>query len=145
MNDNFSDRMVTVLEYVREEALRLGDETIGVEHLILGIIREGKGTAIRVLHMLGIETKDLRRIIEEVVSINERKTLSYHSTDKHITKQAKNILDKSIMEIQSLGEKRIRTIHVLLSILKDRNNIIHSTFEQLNINYDKVLNTYISI
>ena len=53
MNANFSDRMMTVLEYVKEEALRLGDETIGVEHLILGIIREGEGTAVRTLNALG--------------------------------------------------------------------------------------------
>ena len=46
MNGDFSERMITVLEYIKEEALRLGDETIGVEHLILGIIREGKGSAI---------------------------------------------------------------------------------------------------
>ena len=145
MNDKFSKRMITVLEYVREEALRLGDEKIGVEHLILGIIREGNGTAIKVLNILGLEMKDLRQIIEEVVAVNEEKTLSYHSEDKDISKQAKNILDKSVMELQPLGEKQIKTIHILLSILKDRNNIIYSTLEKLSINYDKVLETYISI
>ena len=145
MNDKFSNRMITVLEYVREEALRLGDEKIGVEHLILGIIREGNGTAIRVLNILGLEMKDLRQIIEEVVAVNEEKTLSYHSEDKDISKQAKNILDKSVMELQPLGEKQIKTIHILLSILKDKNNIIYSTLEKLSINYDKVLETYISI
>ena len=145
MNDKFSKRMITVLEYVREEALRLGDEKIGVEHLILGIIREGNGTAIKVLNILGLEMKDLRQIIEEVVAVNEEKTLSYHSEDKDISKQAKNILDKSVMELQPLGEKQIKTIHILLSIMKDRNNIIYSTLEKLSINYDKVLETYISI
>ena len=69
MNSNFSDRMMTLLEYVKEEALRLGDETIGVEHLILGIIREGEGTAVRTLNALGLDIKDLRKIIEQVVSI----------------------------------------------------------------------------
>ena len=145
MNDNFSERMIAVLEYVKEEALRLGDETIGVEHLILGIIREGKGSAIRVLKMLGLDMKDLRKIIEEVVSINERKTLSYHSADKDISKHAKNIIDKSVMELQVLGEKRIKTIHILLSILKDKNNIVYSTLSRLSIDYEKALQTYISI
>ena len=145
MNNNFSERMRTVLEYVQEEAIRLGDETIGVEHLILGIIREGNGSAIQVLNNLGLEMKDVRQIIEEVVSINDKKTLGYNTKDSQITKQAKNILDKSLMEIQSLGDKNIKTIHVLLSILKDKNNIVYSTFNQLNIDYDKVLRTYISI
>ena len=97
MNANFSDRMMTVLEYVKEEALRLGDETIGVEHLILGIIREGEGTAVRTLNALGLDIKDLRKIIEQVVSISERKTLPFNSEDNDISKQAKNIIDKSII------------------------------------------------
>ena len=65
MNGKFSERMKVVLEYVNEEALRLGDEKIGVEHLILGIIREGGGTAVRTLNTLGLEMSDLRKIIEE--------------------------------------------------------------------------------
>jgi len=69
MNGKFSERMKVVLEYVNEEALRLGDEKIGVEHLILGIIREGEGTAVRTLNTLGLEMSDLRKIIEEVIII----------------------------------------------------------------------------
>ena len=123
MNGNFSERMKIVLEYVNEEALRLGDEKIGVEHLILGIIREGKGTAVRTLNTLGIEMSDLRKIIEEVISVREKKTLDFHSTEKGLTKQTKNILDKSLIELQTTDEKEIKTIHILLSILKDKNNI----------------------
>ncbi|MBE50970.1 MAG: Clp protease ClpC [Flavobacteriales bacterium] len=145
MNGDFSERMITVLEYIKEEALRLGDETIGVEHLILGIIREGKGSATKVLNILGLDMQDLKKIIEEVVSINDRKTLSYHSMNKDISKQAKNIIDKSLLELQRLGDKKIKTIHILLSILKDKNNIVFSTLERLSINYEKVLETYISI
>ena len=72
MNGKFSERMKVVLEYVNEEALRLGDEKIGVEHLILGIIREGEGTAVRTLNTLGLEMSDLRKIIEEVI-VGKRK------------------------------------------------------------------------
>ena len=92
MYGNFSDRMTTVLEYVNEEALRLGDEKIGVEHLILGIIREGEGSAVKTLNVLGLEMIDLKRIIEEVISISKRKTLEFNSNDRGLTKQTKNIL-----------------------------------------------------
>ena len=142
MNANFSDRMMTVLEYVKEEALRLGDETIGVEHLILGIIREGEGTAVRTLNALGLDIKDLRKIIEQVVSISERKTLPFNSEDNDISKQAKNIIDKSIMELQQTDERKIKTIHILLSIMRDKNNVVYSTLKKLRIDYEKILETY---
>ena len=132
MNANFSDRMMTVLEYVKEEALRLGDETIGVEHLILGIIREGEGTAVRTLNALGLDIKDLRKIIEQVVSISERKTLPFNSEDNDISKQAKNIIDKSIMELQQTDERKIKTIHILLSIMRDKNNVVYSTLKTVS-------------
>ena len=145
MNGKFSERMKVVLEYVNEEALRLGDEKIGVEHLILGIIREGEGTAVRTLNTLGLEMSDLRKIIEEVISVKENKNLDFHSTEKGLTKQTKNILDKSLIELQTTDEKEIKTIHILLSILRDKNNIVHSTLDKLRIDYNNVLETYISI
>ena len=145
MNGKFSERMKVVLEYVNEEALRLGDDKIGVEHLILGIIREGEGTAVRTLNTLGLEMSDLRKIIEEVISVKENKTLDFHSTEKGLTKQTKNILDKSLIELQTTDEKEIKTIHILLSILRDKNNIVHSTLDKLRIDYNNVLETYINI
>ena len=145
MNGNFSERMKVVLEYVNEEALRLGDERIGVEHLILGIIREGEGTAVRTLNILGLEMIDLKKIIEEVISVRENKTLDFQSTDRGLTKQTKNILDKSLMELQRTDSKEIKTIHILLSILRDKNNIIHSTLHKLRIDYKNVFETYMNI
>lgn len=143
MYGNFSERMTTVLEYVNEEALRLGDEKIGVEHLILGIIREGEGSAVKTLNILGLEMIDLKRIIEEVISVSKRKTLEYNSNERGLTKQTKNILDKSLLELQSTDEKKIKTIHILLSIMKDKNNIVFSTLSKLKLDYEKILKTYL--
>ena len=140
----FSDRMAQ-LEYVNEEALRLGDEKIGVEHLMLGIIREGEGTAVRTLNVLGLEMGDLKRIIEEIVSVNKSKTLKFNSNEKGLTKQTKNILDKCLIELQSTDEKKIKTIHILLSIMRDKNNIVFSTLNKLRLDYDKILETYLNI
>ena len=145
MYGNFSDRMATVLEYVNEEALRLGDEKIGVEHLMLGIIREGEGTAVRTLNVLGLEMRDLKRIIEEIVSVNKSKTLKFDINEKGLTKQTKNILDKCLIELQSTDEKKIKTIHILLSIMRDKNNIVFSTLNKLRLDYDKILETYLNI
>ena len=73
MKTEFSNRMKDVFNYVREEVLRLGDESVGAEHLFLGILREGEGSAIEVLKELGIITKDLRIIIESRITKRDNK------------------------------------------------------------------------
>ena len=75
MNTEFSSRMKEVFTYVKEEALRLGHDTIGTEHLLLGIIRDGNGTAINVLKSLGLDINDLRKVIENtIISANKTKS-----------------------------------------------------------------------
>ena len=142
MNTGFSNRMKDVFTYVREEVIRLGDENIGVEHLFLGIIREGGGLAISVLTNLGVNMKTLKTMIES--SIPKRTTLDPSISREKIEfkKQAERILKKAIMERTNLGSEEIKTIHVLLAILLDENNIITSTLRQLQITYDIVLEEY---
>ena len=133
--------MKDVFTYVREEVLRLGDESIGIEHLFLGILREGEGTAIRVLEGLGIDPKDLRVIIESNITKRDSRT----NVDKdsiEFKKQTERILKKSIMEQKNLGDNEIKTIHVLLAILLDANNIVTISFKHLHINYEIILDEY---
>jgi len=141
MNTGFSNRMKDVFTYVREEVLRLGDESIGIEHLFLGILREGDGTAIRVLKGLEINPKDLRVIIESNITKRDSRT----NVDKdsiEFKKQTERILKKSIMEQKNFGESEIKTIHVLLAILLDSKNIVSISFKHLHINYEIILDEY---
>lgn len=141
MKTEFSNRMKDVFTYVREEVLRLGDESIGVEHLFLGILREGSGTAIRVLTDLGINPKELRLMIEnKIIRQDTRKNIDTASIE--FKKQSERILKKSIMEQKNLNDTEIKTIHVLLAILLDTNNIVSSSFNKINISYDIVLQEY---
>ncbi|MFB0923777.1 MAG: Clp protease N-terminal domain-containing protein, partial [Vicingaceae bacterium] len=64
MDANFSTKVKDVITFSKEEALRLGHDYIGVEHLLLGIIREGDGLAIKILANLGADLKELRKKIE---------------------------------------------------------------------------------
>ena len=116
MNTEFSNRMKDVFTYVREEVIRLGDDSIGVEHLFLGILREGGGTAIDTLKSLGIDPNDLRIIIENNIN-NTGLSTNIDRDSLSFKKQAARILKKSIMERKNLGEEEIKTIHVLLAIL----------------------------
>ena len=133
--------MKDVFTYVREEVIRLGGESIGVEHLFLGILREGGGTAINTLKSLGIYPKDLRVIIESNITKRENRTnIDKNSID--FKKQTERILKKSIMERKNLGEDEIKTIHVLLAILLDKNNIVTISFKHLHLNYEIILEEY---
>jgi ATP-dependent Clp protease ATP-binding subunit ClpC len=97
MKTEFSNRMKDVFAYVREEVLRLGDESIGIEHLFLGILREGEGTAIKVLKDLGIDPKDLRVIIEKEITKRDSRT-NIEKDSIEFKKKTERILKKSIME-----------------------------------------------
>ena len=141
MKTEFSNRMKEVFNYVREEVIRLGDESIGVEHLFLGILREGEGTAVRVLKGLGIDPKDLKVIIENKITKRDSRT-NIDKNSIEFKKQSERVLKKAIMEQKNLNEKEIKTIHVLLAILLDPNNIITISFEHIHINYEIVFDEY---
>mgnify|MGYP001395482725 FL=1 len=141
MRTEFSNRMKDVFTYVREEVLRLGDESIGIEHLFLGVIREGGGSAIKIIKELGIDPQKLRTIIESKISKQDiRKEIEKDNI--RFRKQTERILKKSIMEQKNLNDNEIKTIHVLLAILLDPNNIVTRSFEEIHINYEIILEKY---
>ena len=99
MNTEFSTRMKEVFTYVKEEALRLGQDTIGTEHLLLGIIREGDGTAITVLKSLGLNIIDLRKVIENTISSTKKLRTKIVNEEKiQFKRQTERALKKSILE-----------------------------------------------
>ncbi|MBC8266133.1 MAG: ATP-dependent Clp protease ATP-binding subunit [Flavobacteriales bacterium] len=145
-NKLFSIRMREVLSYVREEVLRLGHDTIGTEHLLLGIIRDGDGTAITVLKSLGLNVKDLRKVIEKTIKPTKKQRNEIADEEKiQVKKQTKRAFTKSILEMKKLKESEIKTIHVLLSILLDENNIVSTTLKNFQITYDVVLDEYLEL
>ena len=146
MNTKFSNRMNDVFNYAKEEALRLETDTIGTEHLMLGIIRDGEGTAISVLKSLGLKINDLRKMIENaIISLNQPSSTKVSKNRIELKKQTEKALRKSIMERRKLKADEIKTIHVLLSILLDNNNVVTSTLKNLEIDYDIVLDEYLEL
>ena len=144
MKTGFSNRMKDVFTFVREEVIRLGHSSIRVEHLFLGILRDGGGSAIEVLKNLDVDPVDLKTIIENTIKINLDPN-NLNSSEISFSKQAERILKKSILERKNLIEDEIKTIHVLLSILLDDNNIITTTLKHLHIDYELILEEYQSL
>ncbi len=136
MESNFSQRVKDVITYSREEALRLGHDYIGVEHLLLGMIREGQGVGIQILTSLGADLNELRRKIESSTKVGSGSI--NHLSNIPLVKQAERVLKITYLEAKLFNQSLIGTEHLLLSILKDANNISTQALEEQNISYDNV-------
>ena len=137
MDAKFSPRLNDVLGYSREEALRLGHNAIGPEHLLLGILRDGKGSAVMLLKALNVDLMALRKIIENAVSNNEKS--DYSSADHiELKKQAAKAIKLTHFELMIFKSNEIKTAHLLLSMLKDEDSIVTTSLKKFEIDYDIV-------
>ncbi len=136
MESNFSQRVKDVITYSREEALRLGHDYIGIEHLMLGMIRENEGVGVQILKTLGADLSLLRKRIESSTKIGSNSP--FHLSNIPLVKQAERVLKITYLEAKLFNQSMIGTEHLLLSILKDENNIATQALEEQNVNYDNV-------
>jgi ATP-dependent Clp protease ATP-binding subunit ClpC len=136
MEARFSPRVKDVISYSREEALRLGHDYMGVEHLLLGLIREGEGMAIRILKNLKVDVQELRRQVEGSIKVSSGKSLNLNQIP--LVKQAEKALKITYLEARLFKTTLIGTEHLLLAILKDEDNIVTKTLERFNVDYGKV-------
>jgi ATP-dependent Clp protease ATP-binding subunit ClpC len=137
MEGNFSNRVQDVIRLSREEALRLGHDYIGTEHLLLGIIREGEGIAIKVLRNLGVDLFKVKKAIEDTVR-SSGGTLTIGNIP--LTKQAEKVLKITYLEAKLYKSEVIGTEHLMLSLLRDDDNIAAQILSQFSVTYDGVRN-----
>jgi ATP-dependent Clp protease ATP-binding subunit ClpC len=133
MEGNFSERVQEVIRLSREEALRLGHDYIGTEHLLLGIIREGQGVAVRILKNLDVDLLSLKKAVEDTVRTSGG-TLTIGNIP--LTKQAEKVLKITQIESKIYKSDVIGTEHIILSLLRDEDNIATQILHQFNVNYD---------
>ncbi|MAK01756.1 MAG: Clp protease ClpC [Flavobacteriaceae bacterium] len=146
MDDNFSPRVKDVITFSKEEALRLGHDFIGTEHLVLGIIRNGEGKAIDILNFLGIDLNELRRKVESLNPINFDNDVKESSKKNlHLTRQAERALKTTFLEAKLFQSSLINTAHLLLCILRNENDPTAKIFNNMEVNYNVVKDEYKSI
>ncbi len=138
MEANFSPRVKDVISYSREEALRLGHDYIGTEHFLLGIIREGEGLAVRILKNLNVELDSLRKYIEQSISTGSAVKSSGNLGNIPLVKQAEKTLKITYLEAKLFKSPVIGTEHLLLSILKDENNVGSQALQNYSVDYNLV-------
>lgn len=133
MDGNFSERVQEVIRLSREEALRLGHDYIGTEHLLLGIIKEGQGTAAKILRSLNVNLPALKKAVEDSFRASGG-TLTIGNIP--LTKQAEKVLKITQIESKIYKSDKIGTEHLLLSILRDEDNIATQILHQFNVTYE---------
>jgi ATP-dependent Clp protease ATP-binding subunit ClpC len=137
MEAKFSNRVKEVISLSREEALRLGHDYIGTEHLILGMIREGEGVAVGVLKKLGVPLDELRTEIEKIskgTATHQIKNLA----NIPLTKASEKVLKITYLEAKIFKAQLIGTEHLLLSILRDQDNLGTQILNKFDVNYETV-------
>ncbi|HCE55801.1 MAG TPA: Clp protease ClpC [Lutibacter sp.] len=137
MDDNFSPKVKDVIAYSKEEALRLGHDFIGTEHLILGILRKGEGKAIEILNSLEINLDHLRKKIEGLNPINSIKETD-EKKSLHLTKQAEKALKTTFLEAKLYQSEAVNTAHLLLCILRNENDPTTKLLQHFDVSYDDV-------
>ncbi|SMO43941.1 ATP-dependent Clp protease ATP-binding subunit [Fodinibius sediminis] len=135
MEGNFSSKVRDVIQFSREEALRLGHDYIGTEHLILGIVRLGEGVAVKILKNLNCDLFKLKKTVEDTVRGTGG---SVKVGNIPLTKQAEKVLRITYLEAKLYKSDTIGTEHLLLSLLRDDENIAAQILQQFNVSYDAV-------
>jgi len=139
MDNNFSAQVKEIISYSREEALRLGNDFIGTEHLVLGLIRDGENTAIKILKSLNVDLYELRKEIELAVKDKTGKNIA-NINSLPLTKQAEKVIRITVLEAKANKSPLVESEHLMLSILKNKENIATQILNQFDVDYDMFKN-----
>mgnify|MGYP001205241491 CR=1 FL=1 len=147
MYDNFSQRVKDVITFSRDEAIRLGHDFIGTEHLMLGILRDEENEANKILSGLHIDIQQLKMRFESLIPVNEQSLnlISNNQKNVHLTKQAEFAIKRALLEKRLFKTDTINTGHLLMSILRNTEDPSTLLMNRLNITYDKCEEIFHSI
>jgi ATP-dependent Clp protease ATP-binding subunit ClpC len=137
MEAKFSNRVKEVISLSREEAQRLGHDYIGTEHLLLGMIREGEGIAIALLKKLGIDLNELRETIEQATK-NSASPSTKNMANIPLTRASEKVLKITYLEAKIFKAQLIGTEHLLLSILRDEDNLATQILHKFDVAYEVI-------
>jgi ATP-dependent Clp protease ATP-binding subunit ClpC len=145
MDDNFSPKVKDVITYSKEEALRLGHDFIGTEHLMLGILRDGNGKAINIMNSLSVDLEHLRKRVEILSPANPTVPVTNDKRNLQLTIQAERALKTTFLEAKVFKSTSISTAHLLLCILRNENDPTTKLLNKLKIDYDAAKEQYLNM
>jgi ATP-dependent Clp protease ATP-binding subunit ClpC len=138
MEAKFSPRVKDVMAFAKQEAMRLGHNFVGVEHLLLGLILEGEGTAMKIMDALKVDVSRLRKVVENSIVSAQTANMQRPTNSQNIplVKQAERVLKITYLEAKAYKSSIIGTEHLLLSILKDQDNVATKSLSSMGVDYD---------
>ena len=142
MEENFSPKVKDVIAFSKEEALRLGHDFIGTEHLMLGMLRKGEGKAIEILNSLDVNLDHLRKKIEGLSPVNPTVETANDKKSLHLTRQAEKALKTTFLEAKLYQSDAINTAHLLLCILRNENDPTTKLLHNFDVTYDDAKVTF---
>lgn len=142
MDDNFSPKVRDVITFSKEEALRLGHDFIGTEHLLLGLIRKGEGKAIDILDTFEIDLDLIRKKLEQLNPALPSIDRESQKKSLHLTRQAEKALKTTFLEAKLYQSDAIDTAHLLLCILRNENDPTTKLLNKYDVDYDQSKTLY---
>ncbi|MFC2949301.1 ATP-dependent protease ATP-binding subunit ClpC [Virgibacillus sediminis] len=132
MFGRFTERAQKVLALSQEEAVRLGHNNIGTEHILLGLVREGEGIAAKALQSLGVEVSNIQEQVEELIGVGKQPMQSIHYTPR-----AKKVVELSQDEARKLGHSYVGTEHILLGLIREGEGVAARVLNNLGVSLNK--------
>ncbi|MFA9556445.1 ATP-dependent protease ATP-binding subunit ClpC [Evansella sp. AB-rgal1] len=132
MFGRFTERAQKVLALAQEEAMRLGHNNIGTEHILLGLVREGEGIAAKALSALGLSPEKIQTEVENLIGRGEEKTKQIHYTPR-----AKKVIELSMDEARKLGHSYVGTEHILLGLIREGEGVAARVLNNVGVSLNK--------
>ncbi|MEN1968908.1 ATP-dependent protease ATP-binding subunit ClpC [Lentibacillus sp. N15] len=132
MFGRFTERAQKVLALSQEEAVRLGHNNIGTEHILLGLVREGDGIAAKALQSLGLEVEKIQQEVEELIGVGKKAMQTIHYTPR-----AKKVVELSQDEARKLGHSYVGTEHILLGLIREGEGVAARVLNNLGVSLNK--------
>ncbi|WP_053217642.1 ATP-dependent protease ATP-binding subunit ClpC [Virgibacillus senegalensis] len=132
MFGRFTERAQKVLALSQEEAVRLGHNNIGTEHILLGLVREGEGIAAKALSSLGLETEKIQEEVEQLIGRGQKVSQTIHYTPR-----AKKVIELSMDEARKLGHSYVGTEHILLGLIREGEGVAARVLNNLGVSLNK--------
>ncbi|SCC40305.1 ATP-dependent Clp protease ATP-binding subunit ClpC [Fictibacillus enclensis] len=132
MFGRFTERAQKVLALAQEEAIRLGHNNVGTEHILLGLIREGEGIAAKALHVLGLGPEKIQKEVETLIGRGQESVQTIHYTPR-----AKKVIELSMDEARKLGHSYVGTEHILLGLIREGEGVAARVLNNLGVSLNK--------